>query len=334
MNSFTDRIYVAGHRTMEGSAIVRQLLRVGHPKSHIITSDDTPWALNHPMAFREFLQRTQPQQMYLPLSGIRAAIDLKHPTPSELNRAITAPLHALQSAADCGVKKVLLLLDNEVYPAQALQPLAEEDLLGGPLRPQSEMASLSMIMAMKYLELSTSSLDGAQLDCRCAVRGSVYGMGDDYGRHTQQPVAALIHQVDLARESGLEEIRIAARADDHVDVLFVDDLAEASMYLMEQPRRAFDAATAGHYRHVNIGLGHPVSMQRLVDAVVHSCGYPGTYVFSEEPGLWSRARLMDCNRLNRMDWHALIDIDQGVDFAFLDYRLHHARRESTARILM
>lgn len=325
MIHFAEKILIAGHTSTEGLALERQLLRLGHPKSHILhaPAGDFDWCDRHQA--ERFLAEAQPDQLYLPAS---------HFLPSETDDSVkrllasTSLMSIITSAASVGIRKLLLIVGSEVYPSSRLPPFAEEDLLGGPISGPKTFNALCQIWAMKYCqEISSSAAVGHPFDYRCAVVGTTYGPGDDYCDTPRRLVPRLIKAIEHAKANALDTVNIALEEDAMIDLLFIDDMAEASVYLMEIQRSALDEHRNGTHHHINIAHGEPVRLKSLVQSLANILGYFGNVAYSQKdsPAAPSTKNL-DPYRLALLGWTPMMEIDQGIEIMCTDYQIHRNNR--------
>jgi len=329
MIHFAEKILIAGHSSMEGLAIERQLLRLGHPKSHILHAPAVDFRWNDPHQVGQFLATTQPDQIYIPAKYFLQ--------PRESDGLATllckgAIHNIICTAASAGINKLLLLVSSEVYPTSRLPPLAEEDLTGGFLSGQGSLDVLTQISAMKLCEEICASTAGEQaLDYRCAVIGGVYGPGDDYSGRSLQPVPQVLKELENAKANALACANIALEEDATLDMLFVDDMAEAVVYLMEISRSALDEQRNKTHHQINIAHGEPVKAQKLVRSIANLLGYSGDIVFAKKNGMGlTPPRNLDPYRLSRLGWTPMMGIDQGVEILCTDFQLHRKNRHKVA----
>lgn len=325
MIHFAEKILIAGHTSMEGLALERQLLRLGHPRSHILHAPalDFDWSDRHQA--EQFLAQTQPHQLYLPAS---------HFLPSDSDDSVTQLLAStslmsiITSAVRVGIKKLLLLVGSEVYPSSRLPPFAEEDLLGGPISGLKTFNALSQIWAMKYCQEISSSLAGDHpFDYRCAVVGATYGPGDHYCTKSKRLVPHLIKAIEYAKSKALHTVNIALEEDDMIDLLYVDDMAEAAVYLMEIQLSALDEHRNETHHHVNIANGEPVRLKSLVQSLANVLGYSGDFAYSQKGSHDLPApKNLDPYRLAMLGWTPMMEIDQGIEIVCTDYQIHGNNR--------
>lgn len=329
MIHFAEKVLIIGHTGVHGAAIERQLIRLGHPRSHVIHAPGSNMDWGDQQTVMQFLSSTQPDQIYLPA---------KHFFPEVHREALsalttrTAILNVITSAALLGIKKLLLLTGSEVYPQSRLRPYAEEDLLAGQLHKQTAFDALVQIMAMKYCqELSQQNLEPVALDFRCAVLGELYGHGELCTRHSAHWVAGILQLLDTAKTGNAPGVVVPMAADTRVDLLYVDDMAEAAVYTMEVPRKAYMEQMDPHHPHINIGGGQSVEVQQLVQSMATALGYCGQLAYAtSESEHGSSLKSLDTHRLSQLGWTPMMGLAQGIEIACMDYQLHRNNRLKAA----
>lgn len=325
MSQLAEKIFIAGHTGMAGIAIERQLLRLGHPKSHILHAPvvDLDWA--DPAQVERFLHATAPDQIYLPAPDF---LQDRHCDAVQALLAKGALHNIITTAAKEGIRKLLLLVGSEVYPSSRLPPYAEEDLMGGPIGGSSTFDALAQLSAMKFCqELSVRSGGDLALDYRCAVLGGYYGPGDDYSAQTQQLVPQILNQLEHAKAHALQYCNVTLEEDTPLDLLYVDDMAEAAVYLMEMPRSVLAEQQNLIHHHINIGFGKTIKAQRLVQSLANAVGYFGKIVYAETPpNSPAIPKSLDAHRLARLGWTPLMSIEQGTEIVCADYQIHRKNR--------
>ena len=326
MIHYTDRIYVAGHTGMVGSAIVRQLIRLGHPRSHIITRTRIELDLSNQAAVQTFFAQEKPDHVYLAAAQV-GGIHAHHAQPARfVHQNLLIQANVVDAAFQAGVKKLLLLASSNSYPTTARQPMAEEDLLNGPLDTLLLASTVPQIAGIKLCESYNQQYGNSHgLDYRCVVSCNVYGPGDTYDLHSPV-IPTLIQHCHGALLQASPRVVVAGSDTVRREFLFVDDMAEACVYLMELPKAAYAEHTLPSRSHINVGFGHDVSIEDLAQMVANVVGYTGHMVFDNTRPESPVRRLPDCSRLKSLGWEPLMDLETGLELSYMDYRLHHTAR--------
>ncbi|MFA5682750.1 MAG: GDP-L-fucose synthase, partial [Hydrogenophaga sp.] len=227
------RIYVAGHRGMVGSAIVRHLLAQGHPASHLITRTHAELDLTDQAAVRAFFDRERPDQVYLAAAKV-GGIHANHTYPADfIYQNLMIEANVIEAAFRAGVKKLLFLGSSCIYPKLAAQPMAESALLTGTLEPTNEPYAIAKIAGIKLCESYNRQYGLSHgVDYRSVMPTNLYGPGDNYHPENSHVVPALIRRFHEAKAQGLPEVAIWGTGTPRREFLYVDDMAVASVHVM------------------------------------------------------------------------------------------------------
>lgn len=309
-----------------GQALHRQLLRLGHPPSHI-HSGPLP-DFSDARETRAFLEAVRPEQVFL------IAQDLNSPgTPGLplLPPERSADANLIRAAYLCGVRRLIYVTDARVYPGHSPQPMAESLLLGAPCTGTDDAVAQVQRHGLRLCESLTRDQGTEQcIDFRAAVVGEVYGpLGrTEAGRRASEDPGAglverLLRQLIEAEERRAPSLRLQLPPDTPMagDLLFCDDAAEALVYLLELPRHAL-AAAGRPADHINIGAGASVPLSTLIGQACMTVGYAGEVRHTDEPDS-PRApmRWLDTRRLRELAWEPLIDLECGLELTCMDLRL-------------
>lgn len=331
MLHFAENIFITGHTGLLGAAILRRLVRLGHPVSHIVTRRRDQLDLSNQAAVRSFFEAAQPDQVYLNMADPCGHAPQASSSADILQQRLSTQAHVIEAAFHAGVKKLLLITGSDVYPVTALQPMAEEDLATGPLNPASAARAAADLVGIQLCESYNHQYGQSHgIDYRCALTCETYGPGDHYAPDSQGIVAALIRLLHDAATRRLPVVHVDGHALARHETLFVDDLAEACIYVMEIAQTAFRQERA-HSACINVGSGTDHTLRALAQAVANAVGYQGDLVFGQEAQADApQHRLLDVHRLNALGWTPLMELDYGLEISFMDYKLHHAPRQVAA----
>jgi GDP-L-fucose synthase len=232
MTNNANRIYVAGHRGMVGSAIVRQLLAAGHALDNIVTRTHAELDLTNQAAVRAFFQAEKPGQVYLAAAKV-GGIHANNTYPAEfIYQNLMMQANVIDAAFQSGVKKLLFLGSSCIYPRQAPQPMAEDALLTGPLEPTNEPYAIAKIAGIKLCESYNRQYGASHsVDYRSVMPTNLYGPGDNYHSENSHVIPALIRRFHEAKASQAPSVTIWGTGTPCREFLFVDDMAAASVVL-------------------------------------------------------------------------------------------------------
>ena len=305
----TDRIFVAGHRGMAGSAIVRRLVAGGYTNLLLRTSSELD--LTDQAAVRAFLQHEKPDYLVLAagqVGGIHANATRR---ADFIYRNLVIETNIIEGAWRAGVQRLLFLGSSCIYPRDCPQPIREEYLLTGPLEPTNEPYAIAKIAGLKLCE-SFNRQYGTQYVS--AMPTNLYGRNDTYDLASSHVLPALIRKAHEARKHGERELVVWGSGTPRREFLFVDDLADACVFMM-----ASDIAD-GVY---NVGTGVDVSIRELAEIVMQVVGCDGKIVFDATRPDGTPRKLLNVDRLGAMGWRATMPLRQGIAAAYADFLGRH-----------
>lgn len=300
------KIYVAGHRGMVGSAIVRCLAREGY--GNVVTRSREELDLLNTAAVERFFAEERPEVVVFAaarVGGIKANNDF----PAEfLQENLMMEMNGIGAAWRQGCRRFLFLGSSCIYPREAPQPMPEDCLLGSPLEKTNEAYALAKICGLKYCSYLRKEY-GAQF--HSAMPTNLYGPGDNYHPEHSHVLPALIRRFHEAKESGAEEVVIWGSGKPRREFLHVDDLAEALLFLLQVDEPP---------DWINVGSGEEVTIRELAELVAEVVGFAGT--IRTDPGKpdGTPRKLMDNQRLRALGWKPRIGLREGVEQAYADFR--------------
>ena len=313
-------IYVAGHRGMVGSAIVRTLLASGVPSQDIITRTHAELDLRNQAAVQAFFQQQRPAQVYLAAAKV-GGIHANNTYPADfIYDNLMVQANVIDAAHRAGVQKLLFLGSSCIYPRMAAQPMAEDALLTGTLEPTNEPYAIAKIAGIKMCE-SYNRQHGR--DYRSVMPTNLYGPGDNYHPEDSHVIPALLRRFHEAKLSGAPEVAIWGSGTPRREFLYVDDMAAASVFVMNLPLQAYQAQTSPMQSHLNVGSGKDVTIAELALAVGQAVGYGGHIIFDTSKPDGAPRKWMDSGRLNALGWRAQVDLAAGLRSAYADFVQSH-----------
>ena len=298
------RIFVAGHRGMVGSALVRQLSARGYRRLLLRRREELD--LLDQTAVFEFLSRERPDMIFVAaarVGGIQANDTLRADFLYE-NLQISANL--IQGAHRAGVQRLMYFASNCIYPRACPQPMAETQLLTGPLEPTNEPYAIAKIAGLKLCESFQRQHGRGYVS---VIPASLYGPNDNYDPANSHVLPALLRRAHEARERGDPELVVWGTGTPRREFLYVDDLARACVMLAEQ-------GYAGP--PINIGSGSDLSIRELAEAVVRTVGYRGRLVFDASKPDGIARKLLDSSRMLATGWRPSTSFAQGLQLAYRD----------------
>jgi GDP-L-fucose synthase len=317
-------IYVAGHRGMVGSAIVRQLLALGHPAHRLVTRTHAELDLTDQSAVREFFAVERPDQVYLAAAKV-GGIYANNTFPADfIYQNLMMQANVIEAAFRNGVRKLLFLGSSCIYPKLAPQPMAEDALLTGTLESTNEPYAVAKIAGIKLCEsYNRQYAQEYGVDYRSAMPTNLYGPGDNYHPQNSHVIPALLRRFHEAKQSGAAAVTIWGTGTPRREFLYVDDMAAASVHIMNLPLARYQAVSQPMLGHLNVGSGIDLPIAELAARIGAAVGYTGRIEFDTSKPDGSPRKLMDSSRLHTLGWHARIGLDAGLAIAYQDFLDHH-----------
>jgi len=299
------KIYVAGHRGMVGSAILRGLKAHGYTNVVVRTSDELD--LRNQQAVERFFAKEHPDYVFLAAARVGGIHANNTYRADFLYDNLAIQTNVIHQAYVHGVRKLLFLGSSCIYPKFAPQPIPEEALLTGLLEPTNEPYAIAKIAGIKLCEAYR-----AQYGCEfiSVMPSNLYGYNDNYHPDNAHVLPALIRRFHEAKVSGLEEVVVWGSGTPLREFLFADDLAEACIFLMQQ----YDAATP-----INVGSGEEISIRELAELIKSVTGYTGRLVFDPSKPDGTPRKLMDVRKIHALGWHHSTTLPDGIQLAYEDF---------------
>ena len=312
------KIYVAGHRGMVGSAIVRALLAQGVAIEQIVTRTSAELDLRNQADVNAFFAQERPDQVYLAAAKV-GGIHANNTYPADfIYDNLMVQANVVHAAHTHGVQKLLFLGSSCIYPRQAPQPMAESAFLTGPLEPTNEPYAMAKIAGIKLCE-SYNRQYGR--DYRSVMPTNLYGPGDNYHPENSHVIPALIRRFHEAKLSGAPEVVIWGSGTPRREFLYVDDMAAASLFVMQLPTDVYQAHTLPMQSHINVGFGSDVTIAELALAVAKAVGFAGDISFDPSKPDGAPRKWMDSSCLNGLGWRARVGLEVGLERAYAEYVL-------------
>lgn len=305
------KIYVAGHRGMVGGAILRQLAarQATGEKIELVTRTRAELDLTDQAAVRDFMRAERPDMVILAAAKV-GGIHANNTYPASfIYENLMIECNVIHQAFAASVTRLLQLGSSCIYPKAAPQPMAETALLTGTLEPTNEPYAIAKIAGIKLCE-SYNREHG--VDYRSVMPTNLYGPGDNFHPENSHVLPALMHRFHDAVQNELDEVSIWGTGTPRREFLHVDDMAEASLFVLDLPKAVYDAHTDPMLSHINVGTGTDVSILELAQMIAKVVGFDGRIVTDPSKPDGTARKLMDVSRLANMGWRAHIGLETGI----------------------
>jgi len=304
------KIYIAGHRGMVGSAIMRKLEKEGF--TNFITRNSADLDLRNQQAVADFFEQEKPDYVFLAAAKVGGIVANNTYRAEFLYDNLQIQNNVIHSSYLNGVKKLMFLGSSCIYPKMAPQPLKEDYLLTGTLEETNEPYAIAKIAGIKMCDAYRS-----QFGCNyiSVMPTNLYGYNDNYHPQNSHVLPAMIRRFHEAKEQGATSVTIWGTGSPKREFLFADDLAAACFYLMENYNES---------GLVNIGTGEDLSIKELAELVKETVGFEGTIDFDTSKPDGTPRKLMDVSKLHSQGWKHTIDLPEGVSLAYQDFLSKHA----------
>lgn len=305
------KIYVAGHRGMVGGAITRQLQQrqAAGEDITLVTRTHAELELTNQVAVRDFMMTEKPDIVILAAAKV-GGILANNSYPAEfIYDNLMVQCNVIHAAWEAGVERLLQLGSSCIYPKAVPQPMREAALLTGPLEPTNEPYAVAKIAGIKICESYNRQYG---VDYRSVMPTNLYGPGDNFHPENSHVLPALIRRFHEAAQESKDEVVIWGSGKPRREFLHVDDMAAASLFVMDLDKATYDSNTQPQLSHINVGSGVDVSILELAQMVAEVTGYKGKIELDRTKPDGTMRKLMDVSRLADMGWKASIDLENGV----------------------
>jgi GDP-L-fucose synthase len=315
-----EKIYVAGHRGMVGSAIVRQLLAQGVAPNQIVTRTHAELDLTNQLAVQQFFAQEKPTQVYLAAAKV-GGIHANNTYPADfIYQNLMMQANVIEAAFQNGVQKLLFLGSSCIYPRMAQQPMREDALLTGTLEPTNEPYAIAKIAGIKLCESYNRQYGASHgVDYRSVMPTNLYGPGDNYHPENSHVIPALIRRFHEAKLANAPSVAIWGTGTPRREFLYVDDMAAASVHVMQLPKATYDQHTTPMQSHINVGSGSDVTIAEVAQAIAQTVDYTGQIEFDTSKPDGAPRKWMDSSRLNALGWQAKVNLQHGLAAAYQDF---------------
>lgn len=317
------KIYVAGHRGLVGSAIMRQLVIQGY--TNVVTRTHAELDLTHQRSVAEFFAKEEPEYLFLAAAQV-GGIHANNTFPAEfIHENLAIQSNVIHQSYLAGVKRLLFLGSSCIYPRDCPQPIKEEYLLTGPLEPTNRPYALAKIAGIEMC-WSYNRQYGTQF--LAAMPTNLYGPGDNYDLENSHVIPALIRKFHEAKVNHQPTVTVWGTGTPKREFLYSDDMAEACLFIMNLSDEQFEPLLANDRNHglpplLNLGSGTDLSIAELADLVKRTVGFNGDIIFDSEKPDGTMKKLMDSSRLNQLSWHPKMNLEAGLKLTYNNAKLDY-----------
>ena len=307
---------------MVGSAIVRALQKQG--KTNIVARTRAELDLTNQADVQQFFSQEKPTQVYLAAAKV-GGIHANNTYPADfIYQNLIVQANVIDAAFRNGVQKLLFLGSSCIYPRMATQPMREDALLTGVLEPTNEPYAIAKIAGIKLCESYNRQYGHSHgVDYRSVMPTNLYGPGDNYHPENSHVIPALIRRFHEAKVAQAPSVAIWGTGTPRREFLYVDDMAEASLQVMQLPKELYDQHTQPMHSHINVGSSSDVTIAELAHHVAQTVGYKGQITFDNSKPDGSPRKWMDSSRLQALGWKRQTDLQQGLATAYQDFANQH-----------
>ena len=319
------KIYIAGNRGMVGSAIIRALKEQG--QTNIITRSHAELDLTNQTAVRAFFASEKPEQFYLAAAKV-GGIHANNTYPAEfIYQNLMIEANIVDAAFNNSIKKLLFLGSSCIYPKFVPQPMREDALLTGALEPTNEPYAIAKIAGIKLCESYNRQYGESHgVDYRSVMPTNLYGEGDNYHPENSHVIPAMIRRFHEAKVNDSPNVVIWGTGKPCREFLYVDDMAAASVFVMNLDKSIYDKHTQPMLSHINVGVGSDLTIAELARTVSKVVGFNGLIEFDSTKLDGSPRKLMDSTRLNNLGWQAKVNFEVGLTLAYQDFLKNNSKK--------
>jgi len=311
MTNNLKRVFVAGHNGMVGSAIVRQLCKIDGIE--IITRSRKELDLTSQQAVLNFFKNEKIDQVYLAAAKVGGILANNTYPADFIYENLMLQCNIIHSAHQANIQKLLFLGSSCIYPKLAKQPMSESALLTGALEETNEPYAIAKIAGIKLCESYNRQF---QRDYRSVMPTNLYGANDNFHPENSHVIPALIRRFHEAKLNGYKEVIAWGSGKPMREFLYVDDMASASIHVMNLDKSIYDDNTESMLSHINVGTGLDCSIRELVETVAKVVGFEGEVKFDTTKPDGAPRKLMNVKRLKNLGWEYSISLEEGLTLSY------------------
>jgi len=311
------RIYVAGHRGLVGSALMRKLTAAGY--GNLLVRSHKELDLTNQAAVRDFFVQEQPEHVILAAAKVGGILGNSTYPAEFIQQNLAIQTNVIHEAWRAGVKRLLFLGSSCIYPRECPQPMREEYLLTGPLEATNRPYAVAKIAGIEMCWAYNRQYGTRFL---AVMPTNLYGPGDNYDLETSHVIPALIRKFHEAKMSGAKEVVVWGTGAPRREFLYSDDLADGCLFLMNLPDGACDSLFSSTSPPlINIGCGQDLSVKELARLVCETIGFHDKIVWDATKPDGTPRKLLDVSRLHALGWQQRITLEEGIKNAYLDFKV-------------
>jgi GDP-L-fucose synthase len=310
------KIFVAGHRGLIGSAIVRRLIDSGINSSNIITKTHNELDLTNQIAVTEFFAKNKIDQVYVAAAKVGGIVGNNNHPGEFIYKNLMIQNNVIHQAYVHGVRKLLFLGSTCILPKMAENPIKEESLMTGYLEPTNEPYAVAKIAGIKMCE-SYNRQYGT--DYRSILPCNLYGPGDNYDEENGHLAAGVIQRIHRAKENGDDTFVVWGTGKPRREFVYVDDMADAAIHVMNVDKDKWDSVTKPMQNFVNVGAGYDIPIAEFVKIACEALDYKGKIVYDISRPDGTKNKLTDNTRITELDWAPKVELKDGLKNAYKWY---------------
>ena len=309
-----DKIYIAGHRGLVGSSIVRQLEKLGY--KNLLMREHNQLDLINQIDVNTFFKKEKPDHVILAAAAV-GGIYANNSYPADfIYQNIMIEANVIHAAYENKVKSLLFLGSTCIYPKDIKQPMQESALLTDVLEPTNEPYALAKIAGIKLCESYNRQYN---TDFRSVMPTNLYGINDNFHSENSHVIPALMHRFQQAKINNHEEVIIWGSGKAMREFLYVDDMAQASLFVLKLDKRTYQANTRPMLSHINVGTGKDIAIKEMAEIMREVVGFQGRLSFDTSKPDGTPRKLIDTSLLSKMGWNYSIDLKEGLEKTYKWY---------------